>query len=193
MGRENERVVQSWGGQSAVLGFLTTESRLLCFVAYDISRCHVVDPVYMSKHNSLTSFAIKKIAFGHSTLFAVSAKGQLMQMCMRTLCQDIESSGNDGNRGVWVMIHESESATSPEAVVDVDSGSRHHAFVTLGGAVYTWGSNAFGMLGHGILNQNWVRTAVKTKKCVDFFNERNMRVVAVGCGGDAWWEGAFTL
>ena len=58
--------------------------------------------------------------------------------------------------------------------------------MTKSGDAYTWGSGAFGMLGHG------EDRAEEEPRKVEFFEEKGLKVVSAGAGGYISWTGAFT-
>jgi len=72
-------------------------------------------------------------------------------------------------------------------IIDVDSGTNHSGFVTDDGDVYTWGDGSHGCLGHGDT------MSCKFPTRVEFFKERGMKAVSIGCGGYVSWSGGFTI
>jgi len=149
-------------------------SRLIAWHSYDTNseppgRCWIVDP----KDTNGDLFTIKKAFFGHRHFIALSDQGRLY-------FSNLASYGNEVRPWFPVSLPEQE-------VIDADGGSDHYGYVTSDGNAYTWGKASMGCLGHS--DQIERREPQKVK----FFEDNNMKVVAIGTGGTYSWDGGFTL
>merc|ERR1711966_192212 len=212
--REQERAVKGLGSQSGVAGVLTNHGRLLYWNTYSQSDVNVVEPINRANGNIIE---IESVAFGHRYWFAITCDGRLFSIRLdqlgRARREAMESSTS--TQIVWQPVdippdagqtkHTRESGSDDSSdpdpqvgsgdsfgsarVVSCDCGSSHQGFVLDDGRVFTWGSNAFDMLGQELVGVPQVNSPEE----VTYFRERGLKVVAIGCGGHSSWNGAFTL
>eukprot|EP01123_Difflugia_compressa_P004084 TRINITY_DN15437_c0_g1_i1.p1 TRINITY_DN15437_c0_g1~~TRINITY_DN15437_c0_g1_i1.p1 ORF type:complete len:440 (-),score=76.20 TRINITY_DN15437_c0_g1_i1:23-1342(-) len=154
------------GGQSDIGGVVTTHSRVIWWRTYQMRVGGVIDAIDPDNK----PFTIVNARFGHREMHAIDSIGRLFNLRY----EHFETKR-------WNLLY------SESRVIDVDGGSHHAAFATENGQVYTYGKGHRGMLGHGDTQ------TVPTPKRVEWFHTRNMKVVAVGCGGHIYGEGSFTI
>jgi hypothetical protein len=168
----DELPLWSVGGQNSWSGVITNFSRLLAWQSYQYnsdSKCVIVPPT----DNMGELFDIQKAFFGHRVFLALSTMGRLYRS---------DFSAYSLNTKPWILLSDPK-----HVVVDADGGSDHYGYVTSNGLVYTWGKGSMGCLGHGD------KIAYIAPKKVKYFEENNMKVVAIGVGGTYSWDGGFTL
>jgi len=212
----DEKPVWSVGSQSSLGGIITNRGRLFAWPSYGLeseydkwmntaenpqqelalelgsmslrdedspksqpsnATVYIIKPVDASTKEP---FQIRKCGFGHKHFFAITTEGGLYQLSCRSL-------GDSSRSRIESILWERVPASEGLDVVDVDSGTEHHGFVTKSGDVYLWGTGAMGVLGRKSTDSSTFPVRV------EFFNKQNLKVVAVGCGGYVSWNGGFTL
>jgi len=165
MGR---KLFWSLGSQSEKSGVMTSLSRVISWSNHH-QQLNVLQPPVDSDTKSTVNFI--KTASSHRRWFGISSFGKLYT--------------NDCSTMTWSLVDVPEG----KRVIDVDGGSSHYGFITEDGDVYTWGNNRFGVLGHG--NDNL--EDVSQPKLVEYFRNKGIKIIKIGCGGNTSWSGGFTL
>ncbi|XP_061891647.1 RCC1 domain-containing protein 1 [Entelurus aequoreus] len=92
-------------------------------------------------------------------------------------CQELPTEENDKEVFISIQAFPALLDITPSCeVTSVDCGSRHTAAVTSTGDLYTWGWGEYGQLGYETSCSDEPRR-------VDYFRDKQMRVVDVTCGG----------
>lgn len=166
---DGEKVLWSAGSQAGTGAWATNYGRLLIFSAYYYAgdQGEIICTLECPEGED----GFEKIGFGHLFFYGISTSGRLYET----------QSGGQKAPYQWRLIH------TDCRVVDVDGGTKHAGFVNEKGEAWTWGTGWDGVLGHGD-TQDYA-----SPKRVEWFVEREIKIVAIGCGGHSSWSGGFSL
>ena len=124
--------------------------------------------------NDLKGKNIVKIYIDTNTIFALDTEGKIYSWGYNYHGE--LGDGTNNNRNNPICISELENALKGKNIIDIDTVSSTIFALDTEGKIYTWGSNAFGLLGNGTTNSSNIpicisdlNNALKGKKIVDIY------------------------
>ena len=134
-------------------------------------------PTEITSYFKLTSNEkIIKVVLGCSHSSALTSTGRLFTWGYNYYGR--LGDGTTNNKNIPTEITSNFNLTSEEKIIDVSLGYSHSSALTSSGRLFTWGFNAYGQLGDGTYNNNYLPTEITR-----FFNLTNDEIVHIDFKG----------